>query len=417
MKTKRKTKNKIFGFACKAVCDFALIALAVLVVTPFSSFHGDLAEAEGFENSEENLGISYPYTYTFTISAYYSPLPCQEKYATGSYEGDIHLNGNGVHGADGTDVYPGMIAAPKTYQFGTKMYIPDVGIVSVHDRGGAIVASNGQGGFYDRLDIWMGYGDKGLRRALNWGKRTLDVTVYGVNDSVVEQISLSDYSPDEAVADECTYSEPEVIATPEPQKHENSGGGNDISSLQKELQNLNFYKGEINGNYDELTKHAVFKFQQSQSLIADESSLGAGVFGPKTKDRLNEIVSSRDYTTKLIAEATAEKIENETVLLASAEDPSENVDFSFGDGFSEEMTDVLLASELSFGETGAEVTKLQKFLNEKGYFDGSLFTDYYGEKTKEAVIQFQIKNGIILNPEDVGAGRVGPGTLNLINSL
>ncbi|MBU0668223.1 hypothetical protein KJ951_03160, partial [Patescibacteria group bacterium] len=48
------------------------------------------------------------YTRTYIISAYYSPLPGQLKYVTGSYQGDIRLNGGGVHGADGTPVYPGM---------------------------------------------------------------------------------------------------------------------------------------------------------------------------------------------------------------------------------------------------------------------------------------------------------------------
>ena len=42
------------------------------------------------------------YTKTFTISAYYSPLPDQSRYVTGSYEGDIRLNGSGVRSADGT---------------------------------------------------------------------------------------------------------------------------------------------------------------------------------------------------------------------------------------------------------------------------------------------------------------------------
>src|SRR3989338_9310092 len=138
----------------------------------------------------------FPYVKTFKISAYYSPCPGQTRYATGTYEGDIKLNGNGTNGADGTPVYPGMIAAPKTYEFGTKMDIPGIGIVAVHDRGGAIRATNGVEGVYDRLDVWMGYGDKGLERALNWGKRTVNVVVYGENSSLSEQIELADYSPD-----------------------------------------------------------------------------------------------------------------------------------------------------------------------------------------------------------------------------
>ena len=49
-------------------------------------------------------------------------LPGQSRYLRGSYEKDIRLNGRGVAGADGTGVYDGMLAAPKTYAFGTKIY-------------------------------------------------------------------------------------------------------------------------------------------------------------------------------------------------------------------------------------------------------------------------------------------------------
>ena len=294
--------------------------MGCVLISPFASFHGDLAAAEDF-NQSENAG--YPYTKTFTISAYYSPLPCQNKYATGSYEGDIYLNGSGVHGADGTDVYPGMIAAPSTYDFGTKMYIPDIGIVAVHDRGGAIVASNGENGFYDRLDIWMGYGDSGLQRALNWGKRNVDVTVYGLNDAIIEEVALEGYSEEEIIANDCSIEKREIIVMEDEETNKNNeivnastlleadlklrDEGEQVLLLQEELNKLNFYKGEINGIYDELTEHAVFKFQQSQYLVGDNNSLGAGIVGPKTRDRLNEIIAARNYTSFLIVRNTDEE--------------------------------------------------------------------------------------------------------------
>ena len=93
---------------------------------------------------------------TFIATAYYSPLPNQQKYYRGSYEADKKLNGEGNVASDGTPVFVGMIAAPRTYAFGTKIELEELGVVSVHDRGGAISANNG----YDRIDIWMGYGDE-----------------------------------------------------------------------------------------------------------------------------------------------------------------------------------------------------------------------------------------------------------------
>ena len=385
----------------------------------------ETAIAEDFvETSVEG----YPYEQTFVISAYYSPLPCQEKYATGSYEADIRLNGHGIHGADGTSVYPGMIAAPKTFYFGTKLHIPGVGIVAVHDRGGAIVPAEERGNSYDRLDIWMGYGDKGLKRALGWGKRTVDVTVYGIADSVIEDVYLADYSADEYVPEECDYANKNVVInnsynaptaseedemTKLAKKYnielsemlssylELGVKGESVKKLQEELKKLNFYRTEPTGVYDELTVHAVFKFQQSQNIVIDDGIVGAGVFGPKTRQRMNEIIASRNDRKILIAQVT-----NDATYLAKA-----------NEGSTDESKTRLLTMELDFGSTSHEVTKLQKFLKNKGYFPEEDLTGYFGPVTRDAVLKFQIENKLISDEKDTGAGRVGPNTLNLINNF
>ncbi len=409
----------------KVICNLMIIVLCVISVSPLSSFRNVSAEAEEIDSS---------YVKTFTISAYYSPLPCQEKYATGTYKSDIRLNGNGTNGADGTEVYPGMVAAPSTYAFGTKMYIPGIGTVAVHDRGGAIVESNGVDGVYDRLDIWMGFGDVGLKRALNWGKRTLDVTIYGVNSGIIEEIYLSDYSSAEAIPNECVYEErePEIYDVTEHLVVEDAvmkeeeeedvvelddtlssplqfgDQGDAVLELQTELNTLNFYKGELNGIYDELTQHAVFKFQQSQYLVGTAESAGAGIFGPKTKDRLNEIISARNYTNVLVATATQEKLEQEEVLVAEGEAETE-----IGGGV---VSENYLVSEMDFGIVSGDVSRLQKFLQDQGYFNGLLITDYFGPVTKGALLAFQIDNNIVAGEDDLGAGRVGPNTLTAINN-
>ena len=357
---------------------------------------------------------SYPYTKTFTITAYYSPLPCQDYYVTGSLSGDKRLNGNGVAGADGTAVFPGMIAAPKTYDFGTKMYIPGVGTASVHDRGGAIVASSGQNGVYDRLDIWMGYGDIGLARALQWGKRNVEVTVFGQDESIQEVITLTPtFTAAEATPD-CEGKEslemPEVIKTeapkPEAEKVEpdpvqttavssvlsRGDSGDAVVALQNELRALNYLRTEPTGVYDEVTEHAVYKFQQSQLLVGNTSSPGAGIFGPKTKAALDLIANRRIETKKLIAEANSVD------------------EMSFSDGFG-------LAREMNFGENSSDVRILQKFLADRGYFEHGAFTNFFGSVTRDALIAFQIEYGIVSSASDTGAGRVGPKTLEVINSL
>ena len=81
----------------------------------------------------------------------------------GTYAADTLLNGKGIAGADGTGVYLGMAAAPQSYEFGTRIVFPGIGTVTVHDRGGAITEL--ETGAH-RLDLWMGYGEEGLARAL-----------------------------------------------------------------------------------------------------------------------------------------------------------------------------------------------------------------------------------------------------------
>ena len=415
------------------ITKYIVFALILISIGPSTALSIDAGVAEADE-------LESVYTKTFTISAYYSPLPCQEKYTTGSYKGDIRLNGNGTNGADGTPVYPGMIAAPSSYAFGTKMYIPGVGTVAVHDRGGAIVKNDGANGVYDRLDIWMGFGDIGLQRALNWGKRNVDVTLYGVNSAIVEEILLSNYSSYEAVAQDCSYEEPrepeiydvtdhlEVVSPPvieEPavdvELSEQLGltlqfgdEGDAVVSLQKELNQLNYYRGDFHGIYDEVTEHAVYKFQQSQELVADMTSLGVGIFGPKTKDRLNEIISSRNYTNVLVAVTTKEKLENE-VLVAEVEVEAV-AELVAMEAEEKAVAQKYLVNEMDYGLVSPEVAKLQQFLSNQDYFRGVLMTEYFGPQTQEALLAFQLDQQIIASVDDHGAGRVGPSTLATINS-
>lgn len=59
-----------------------------------------------------------------------------------------------------------MIAAPRTYAFGTVMYVPGYGTSCVEDRGGAIKGS--------RLDLLF----PSHKAALKWGKKRLLVTIW-----------------------------------------------------------------------------------------------------------------------------------------------------------------------------------------------------------------------------------------------
>jgi len=103
------------------------------------------------------------YERNILVTGYYSPLPDQEYYATGSYWGDINLNGRVILAYDETPVYLGMAAGPPSMGIGTKVIIRELedfdmpAIYTVHDRGSAIKGN--------RLDIWMGYGVEAMEKA------------------------------------------------------------------------------------------------------------------------------------------------------------------------------------------------------------------------------------------------------------
>ncbi len=408
-------KGRLFA---KCAVNFLVLGSYFFAVTPFDSIHADLATADTPESAPVQTDH---YTKTFTISAYYSPLPCQNRYATGSYEADIRLNGRGTNGADGTPVYPGMVAAPKSYAFGTKMQIPGIGVVAVHDRGGAIVAANGDPTKHDRLDVWMGFGDVGLKRALTWGKRNVDVTVLGFDSSYKEEISLMGFSAEESIPS-CGGAAPAEPVTPTPQvttapavvtppvvnqatqapptagseliqtELKKGDQGEEVVKLQKELAKLSYFKGDFTGYFGPLTEHSVFKFQQSQGLVGvDKNSPWAGVFGVKTKSKLNTILKSKKFVAQI-------KRPRDGVYVASTGDTK-------------------IATELDFGVVHEDVKDLQKVLKEKGYFDAGLFTDYFGEATRDALVKFQIANGIVKSDSDKGAGRVGPKTMEVLNQF
>ncbi|MDF2379326.1 MAG: peptidoglycan-binding protein [Candidatus Gracilibacteria bacterium] len=300
------------------------------------------------------------YKRTFVTTAYYSPLPNQSFYVTGSYRGDIILNGNGTNGASGREVFEGMLAAPKTYKFGSQVSCGDVLSGTIEDRGGAIVPAGQQYSKFgihahDRLDIWSGQGEKGLISALKWGKRTLTCTVYpdGANLAQFVNLPQADFS---VVAKK--YVRPaknNVAADP-------SNGG--IPTLYKNrLTTLGF---------DSNDKDHLIAFQLAHKIIDSRESKFAGQFGPNTRNKLNEIFYS-------VANSTARE------------------------GLGEKDID-------------PDVRKLQQALKDLGYLTANP-TAIFGPQTKAALVKFQLDNNLIETAEHPAAGYLGPGTHNKLKEL
>ncbi len=365
----------------KIIASFTHLAVLSLISFPFGLLNQNTVKAEEVPDY---------YLETFIISAYYSPLLEQTRYVTGSYEGDIYLNGGGVHGADGTPVYPGMIAAPKKYAFGTKMNIPGVGIVSVHDRGGAIVEKGVRGHEYDRLDIWMGYGDPGLERALNWGKRTVDVIVYGTNTDIQDSVYLEGYSAAEQFLQNTV-----LVPLNFPNDIYFGSEGEDVKKMQGYLKDWGYFEGEPSGFYGDETASAIYLFQLDNELVESADDLGAGHFGINTRRVFDKFITNGVDEQKI-------KLQKGSRLMKNYTDLNE-VKTEFN-------------SSIEIGEKGEAVTMLQNELNRLGYLRIPA-TGFYGEVTAHAVFKFQQSQGLVKTEEDNGAGYFGPATRSVMNSI
>lgn len=402
----------------------------------------------------------------FVVTAYYSPLPGQCCYVMGSEFLDKRMNGQGIQAADGTPVYPGMIAAPASYPFGTTIKLDGIGTVVVHDRGGAI---NVLGGDVHRLDLWVGSGEEGLARALAFGKQTvrgtiqsvaggssaaLDLSSLSAKLSVIEpydvsngkflglalengQTSLSVRRLQEALAslghfdheltgkfgavtaDALAAFNREAGLPSEPSDrlsnrtaavldsllrrsdqalafgaiHPDSSAA-DILAAKRTLRYLGLFRGRTTPEYDDALFNAILAFQQSKGLVADASSPGAGRIGPKTLPLVQRAwklsLSRQEAEKKLLALVVRDR------LAARGE---------------------LLTEPLTVGSKGAQVSLLQRLLVASGLLPAEKVTGTYGDQTRDAVAGFQKEHQLVGALDDPAAGRIGPVTLGVIQSL
>lgn len=306
------------------------------------------------------INVRADYQATFVVSAYYSPLPGQDAYVTGSYAGDIRLNGGGVRTASGVLVEdaPGcFLASPPEYPFGTIVELDGIGQCVILDRGGAF--KNG----LLRLDMWAGYGDEGRVTAMSWGLRRVQVNILGEIESPNLANGYNNYSDLESYQNELSE-RPLVFAD----SLEVGDEGEDVARLQQLLKDLKFFNSEVSGIFDDDTKTAINMFQLEQGLLTGENLSESGRFGSFTIERLNEKVArTRDEYFEYV--------------------PSRN---------------------LGRGARGDDVRKLQNLLYKLGYIDS--VSGLYDSGTVKAVMQFQIDQGIILDSKDQAAGYFGPNT-------
>lgn len=104
-------------------------------------------------------------------TAYYKPHRNQNKYAYGSYKEEVRVNGKGKVFSGGRPVRIGDIAADwKVLPAGTVVWIPNFDLIAtVTDIGKDIKGR--------RIDVFVGEGESALEKAMDFGKRSIDIFV------------------------------------------------------------------------------------------------------------------------------------------------------------------------------------------------------------------------------------------------
>ncbi len=405
-----------------------------------------------------------PYEQEFVITAYYSPEPDQCCYVKGSYEADKILNGQGIAGADGTPVYPGMIAAPPSYAFGTTVVLPGLGTFAVHDRGGAIQEWDDA----HRLDIWMGTGEAGLARALDFGIQRVRGTVYPLGSSMPQESFNIDAIA--APSGKLTqYIVNQSLMAIHPVKNET---GYSVTMLQNALRDAGYFTRASSGYFGDETEQALAAFITDFSIgeptnqltektaayltaairrkgvalpiegFVDATSSEQSIMNAKRLLRFIGFYSGRtdgEYTPAL-SDAIL-RFQQIKGLVGTAQDPGAG---RIGPMTKQELEKVwnkrlvaqrsqrylaylrvertltqrgdLVAEYLDEGSNGSQVRLLQEQLAALGYFPYDKINGNYGQLTKDSVLKYQTERGLIASATAHGAGRVGPQTLVQLRS-
>jgi len=315
----------------------------------------------------------------FIVTAYYSPLPNQDRYAMGTYEKEKTMNGEWRNGASWRAVFPGMLAAPGKYGFGTKIYLEGLGVWSVEDRGWAIVEAGKRWYEHDRIDVWMGYGDEGLRRSMYWGKRVIKGQVIGswnktsINiKKVPSPLWIAQYI--KKAQGTSTVSTSSAVSNNIFQKGIGiKSSSTDIKRLQTFLKEIGFYTGVLDWTYNNELMNNIYDFQIENKLVTNWSHAQAWYWGSATRSLLWKKYLNGDFSVE-------QKVNK-----------GNEID--------------LFNSTLS---TIEDTKYLQEILAQMNLYNGEINGVY--SDARETILTYQLDNKIISSQNEAWAGYFGPKT-------
>jgi 3D (Asp-Asp-Asp) domain-containing protein len=148
----------------------SILSIGLLVLSVITEENPDTLSSF-FAQKENNIAKKEEVLDRINVLAtpYYVPERNQSRFINGSYKKEIRMNGTGIT-FTGTTPRVGTIAAdPKFLPFGTVIRIPDYGIGIVEDIGSRIRGRH--------IDLFMGFGESGLERCIDFGKKQLGIEV------------------------------------------------------------------------------------------------------------------------------------------------------------------------------------------------------------------------------------------------
>lgn len=212
----------------------------------------------------------------------------------------------------------------------------------------------------DRIDIWMGEGEAGLKRALLWGRRQVQGKI------------LTDTSGYEGI-DLAKFDRGEIDFSKLPSVRSSK------SMVTEELTDLGY------DEYGPSLEDMIFAFQKDYQIVSSRSEAGAGTYGPKTQAKLAEVYTTyQNIRTKEAALIEASR--NELLSAREAWKVEQKSAQTYIDTF----------GTPKLGDRGDHVRGLQVFLISLGYFKGK-DTGVMGANTIAALKKYQKDRGLALS--------------------
>lgn len=333
-------------------------------------------------------------TWYYVVTAYYSPLPNQKSYLTGNYESEKRLNWQWIAWASWKWVFSWMLAWPRTYSFGTKIYIEWLWVWEIADRWGAIVLAWNRWYTHDRLDVWVWYWDEWLQRALYWWKRTVKWHIVDSNTKVsIDYKNM--YAPEWATS---WLQKQNTIFDVSLWKWSNPAR---VKELQEFFKDLWIYNWKIDWVYNDEITSIVYNYQINNQIVSSNYDAWAWYWWVKTRNSFKKAYLNWEFD-----EVTDSNPQEQSIIK--------------GKGISEENT---LAQPSSLKENVQEnnlnifdnaisgienIKKLQEILIEMWLYSWELTWKY--DDITGVIYDYQISNEIVMNKSTPWAWNFWPKT-------